>query len=93
MNNVSAARKSPVRKRSIRLDAHKTSVTLEDAFWDAFKEIAAAQGTTVSRLIAALDSKRRERLQSNLSSAVRLFVLEYYRSRCSPDTAQHKPQP
>jgi predicted DNA-binding ribbon-helix-helix protein len=77
---MSAARKSPVRKRSIMLDGHKTSVTLEDAFWDAFKEIATAQGTPASRLIATLDSERRER------------VLEYYRSRCSPDAAQHKPQ-
>jgi predicted DNA-binding ribbon-helix-helix protein len=92
MNNASAARKSPVRKRSIMLDGHKTSVTLEDAFWDAFKEIATTQGTTASHLIATLDNERRERLHANLSSAVRLFVLDYYRSRCRPDTAQHKPQ-
>ena len=94
MNYMSAAaadrprRKSLVVKRSVRLDGHKTSVTLEDAFWDAFKEIAAAQGTSVSRLIAALDSERRERLQFNLSSAVRLFVLEYYRSRCRPERSR-----
>ena len=74
-------RKSLLRKRSITLDTHKSSVTLEDAFWDALKEIAAAQGTTVDRLFPAIDSKRRERQHTNLSSAVRLFVLAYYRRR------------
>ena len=73
--------KSPLRKRSIRLDGHKTSVTLEDAFWDAFKEIAAAQGTTIGRLIATIGNERHERPNTNLSSAIRLFVLDYYRSR------------
>jgi predicted DNA-binding ribbon-helix-helix protein len=85
--------KSLVVKRGIRLDGHKTSMSLEDVFWDAFKEIAAAQRTSVRHLIETIDSERRERLHTNLSSAVRLFVLEYYRSRCRPDTAQHKPQP
>jgi predicted DNA-binding ribbon-helix-helix protein len=51
---------------------------MEDAFWDAFKEIAAAQGTSVVRLIAAIDSKRQH---ANLSSAIRLFVLDYYKQR------------
>ena len=69
---------SLVRKRTIVLDGHKTSVALGDAFWDAFKEIAAAQGTTIGRLIATIDS---ERQHSNLSSAIRLFVLDYYRQQ------------
>jgi predicted DNA-binding ribbon-helix-helix protein len=73
--------KSLLRKRSIALDEHKSSMTLEDAFWDALKEIAAAQGTTVDRLLPPIDSERRERQHTNLSSAVRLFVLEYYRQR------------
>jgi predicted DNA-binding ribbon-helix-helix protein len=51
--------KSLVRKRSIKLDGHKTSVTIEDPFWTAFKEIAAAQRTPVSQLIATIDSERR----------------------------------
>jgi predicted DNA-binding ribbon-helix-helix protein len=58
-----------------------TSVHLENAFWDALKEIAAAQGTPVGRLVATIDS---ERQHANLSSAVRLFVLDYYRSRMQP---------
>jgi predicted DNA-binding ribbon-helix-helix protein len=71
--------KSLVRKRNIDLDGHKTSASVEDAFWDVLKEIADAQGSTVNQLVAAIDSERRERQLPNLSSAIRLFVLDYYR--------------
>jgi predicted DNA-binding ribbon-helix-helix protein len=71
--------KSQVVKRAIRRDGHKTSVSLEDAFWNGLKEIAAAQGTFMAQLIGSIDS---ERQHPNLSSAIRLFVLDYYRSRC-----------
>jgi predicted DNA-binding ribbon-helix-helix protein len=71
-------RRESVLKRSVYLDGHKTSVTLEDAFWGACKEIAAAQGSSVDRLIVAIDS---ERQHTNLSSAIRLFVLDYYRQQ------------
>jgi predicted DNA-binding ribbon-helix-helix protein len=74
-------RKSLLRKRAVKLDDHKTSMTLEDPFWAALKEIAAAQGTTISQLITAIDSERHERHHPNLSSAIRLFVLEYYRQQ------------
>jgi predicted DNA-binding ribbon-helix-helix protein len=57
---------------------------MEGAFWTALKEIAAAQGTTIGRLIATIDHERRERQHINLSSAIRLFVLDYYRSRMQP---------
>ena len=73
--------KSLVTKRSIRLDGHRTSVSLETAFWDELKSIADAQGVRTSQLIAAIDSERRERQHNNLSSVLRLFVLEYYRSK------------
>jgi predicted DNA-binding ribbon-helix-helix protein len=63
------------------IDGHLTSVHLGDAFWDAFKEIAAAQGTMVGRLIATIDHERHERQHTNLSSAIRLFVLDYYRQQ------------
>jgi predicted DNA-binding ribbon-helix-helix protein len=76
--------KSLVRKRTIILDGHKSSVTLEDAFWTALTGIAAAQGITIDRLIATIDSERHERPHTNLSSAIRLFVLDYYRSRMQP---------
>ena len=73
--------KSQVFKRSIRLDGHRTSVSLETAFWDELKGIADAQGVRVGQLIAAIDSERRERQYPNLSSVIRLFVLNYYRQQ------------
>ena len=76
--------KSQVFKRSVNIGAHKTSIALEDAFWDAIKDIATAQGSSVDRLIATINSERHERQHTNLSSAIRQFVLAYYRSRMRP---------
>ena len=76
--------KSLVRRKTIKLDGHRSSVTLEDAFWTALKGIAAAQGITIDRLIATIDTERHERPHTNLSSAIRLFVLDYYRSKVRP---------
>jgi len=70
--------KSPVVKRSIVIAGHKTSVSLEDAFWRGLKEIASARNMTLSDLVASIDGGRR---QGNLSSAIRLFVLDHYRSQ------------
>ena len=70
--------KSPVVKRSIVLAGHKTSVSLEDAFWAGLKEIAGKRVMTLSDLVGTIDSQRQ---QGNLSSALRLFVLEFYRSQ------------
>jgi predicted DNA-binding ribbon-helix-helix protein len=70
--------KSPVVKRSIVIAGHKTSVSLEDAFWQGLKQIAAERDMTMSDMVAAIDTDRQ---QGNLSSAIRLFVLDYYRSR------------
>jgi len=72
--------KSPVVKRSIVIAGHKTSVSLEDAFWKGLKEIASARNMTLSDLVASIDGGRR---QGNLSSAIRLFVLDHYRSRAA----------
>jgi predicted DNA-binding ribbon-helix-helix protein len=68
--------KSPVVKRSIVIAGHKTSVSLEDAFWKGLKEIANGRELTLSDLVASIDSDRRH---GNLSSAIRLFVLDHYR--------------
>jgi predicted DNA-binding ribbon-helix-helix protein len=70
--------KSPVIKRSIVIAGHKTSVSLEDAFWKGLKDIASNRDMTLSELVAAIDSDRRH---GNLSSAIRLFVLDCYRSQ------------
>jgi predicted DNA-binding ribbon-helix-helix protein len=69
--------KSLLVKRSVVISGRKTGVTVEDAFWEGLKEIAEARDLTVFELIAQIDSKRRH---SNLSSAIRLFVLDHYRS-------------
>jgi len=68
--------KSQVVKRSVVVGGHKTSVSLEDAFWNGLREIANRRDITLSDLVAAIDSQRDH---SNLSSAIRLFVLEFYR--------------
>jgi predicted DNA-binding ribbon-helix-helix protein len=70
--------KSPVVKRSIVIAGHKTSVSLEDAFWKALKEIAGARELTLSDLVASIDNGRHH---GNLSSAIRLFVLDHYRTQ------------
>jgi predicted DNA-binding ribbon-helix-helix protein len=72
--------KSPVVKRSIVIAGHKTSVSLEDAFWQGLKEIAQSRRMTLSDLVSTIDSDRRH---GNLSSAIRLFVLDHYRANAS----------
>jgi predicted DNA-binding ribbon-helix-helix protein len=79
---------STVLKRSVVINHHKTSVSLEDAFWKAIKSIAAARNLTLSELVAEVDSERR---QGNLSSALRLYVLEHYRSRAQGGTGDRSP--
>jgi predicted DNA-binding ribbon-helix-helix protein len=64
--------KSRVSKRSIVIVGHKTSVSLEDEFWNSLKEIAGERGMTLMELAAAIDGDRQH---ANLSSAIRLFVL------------------
>ena len=75
--------KSPVIKRSIIIDGHKTSVSLEDAFWSGLKEIAQAQGATVSQTVTEIDKMRQG---ANLSSAIRLFVLDQVRNGTNGST-------
>src|SRR5262245_21135980 len=74
----------PPVKRSIMIAGHKTSVSLEDAFWKGVKEIAATRNMTMSDLIATIN---RDRRHDNLSSAIRLFVLDFYTGRRRTPTA------
>jgi predicted DNA-binding ribbon-helix-helix protein len=69
--------KSPVIKRSIVIAGHKTSVSLEDAFWRGLKDIADDRDITLSDLVSSIDTDRQH---GNLSSAIRLFVLDHYRN-------------
>ena len=72
--------KSFIVKRSVVVGGQRTSVSLEDPFWSSIREIAHAEGTTVSKLIANIDNTRE---QNNLSSAIRVFVLNYVLNRGS----------
>ena len=74
---MGALMKSSILKRSIIIDGHKTSVSLEDAFWSDLRDIAYNQQTTLSKLVTQIDGTRQ---QGNLSSAIRLFVLEHIRT-------------
>ena len=71
---------SSVAKRSIILAGHKTSVGLEDAFWRGLKDIASSRRMTMSDLVSSIDLDRQ---QGNLSSALRLFVLNYCQARAA----------
>jgi predicted DNA-binding ribbon-helix-helix protein len=70
--------KSQVVKRSIKIDGHKTSVSLEDPFWKQLKEIAHKEEKPVAEIVAKID---KDRQCGNLSSAIRLFVLGYARDQ------------
>jgi predicted DNA-binding ribbon-helix-helix protein len=77
--------KSPVVKRSIVIAGHKTSVSLEDAFWTSLKEIAGHRNMTLSDMVASIDTGRHA---GNLSSAIRLFVLDHYRAQLNGGAAR-----
>ena len=77
--------KSQVVKRSVAIGGRKTSVSLEDAFWKGLKEIARERRMSSSELISEINSQRQV---GNLSSAIRLFVLGYYRDH-GPEPGKH----
>jgi predicted DNA-binding ribbon-helix-helix protein len=66
-------------KRSLTLRGHRTSVTLEDAFWTAFRDIAEARGLALNALAAEIDEARD--LDTGLATAIRLYVLAWFRER------------
>ena len=66
-----------LRKRSVLIAGHSTSVSLEEPFWDALKDIAASRGCSLNALVESVDGTR----DGNLSSALRVFVLEVVRDQ------------
>jgi predicted DNA-binding ribbon-helix-helix protein len=78
MRSSRAVMKSLILKRSIMIDGQKTSVSLEDEFWQALKQIAAGLDMKMAELVHQISQQRE---YGNLSSALRLFVLEHYLSR------------
>lgn len=72
-------------KRSIMIAGHRTSVSLEQPFWDALREIAEARESSVAGLVAEIDAQRGE---GNLSSSIRLFVLAHFRTSTSAEAGK-----
>ena len=70
--------KSPIIKHSVVVDGHKTSVSLEDQFWDSLRELADEANVPLGKLVEQIDEGRKH---ANLSSAIRLFVLEHFQSQ------------
>ena len=66
-------------KHSVTLKGHRTSVSLEDAFWSEFRAIAAEKGTPINALVAEIDAERG--LEMGLASAIRLYVLQSLKDR------------
>jgi predicted DNA-binding ribbon-helix-helix protein len=77
-HDIGGVMNSLIMKRSVVLAGHKTSISLEDAFWESLKKIASDRGLRMSTLLAMIDSDRN---YNNLSSNIRLFVLNYYRDQ------------
>jgi predicted DNA-binding ribbon-helix-helix protein len=76
--------KSVIIKRSIVLNGHKTSVSLENEFWEGLRQIADGQQLKISALVQRIDNERTNR---NLSSAIRIFVFSHFRERLSTGRA------
>ena len=67
-------------KRSFTIKGHRTSISVEAAFWEALRQAAAAEQVTLAALVAAIDAERGE---AGLSSAVRVWVLDYFRKQAA----------
>jgi predicted DNA-binding ribbon-helix-helix protein len=76
-----------IRKRSVKIAGHSTSLSLEGVFWDALKEVAAARGLSINALIEEIDRGR----GANLSSAVRVYLLNRYRGTGGAGTSPPDP--
>lgn len=82
-------------KRSFTIDGHRTSISLEEPFWDALKDVARELGQPVAQLVQAIDKSRAvDEDDGGLSSAVRVWLLYHYRGRVlGPDTPERAPSP
>ncbi len=76
-----------IRKRSVKIAGHSTSLSLEGVFWDALKEVAAARGLSINALIEEIDRGR----GANLSSAVRVYLLDHYRATAGSGSTPRDP--
>lgn len=81
--------KSRIVKRSIVIAGHKTSISLEDDFWQALKQIAARRNMRLSELVTSIDA---DRVSANLSSAIRIFVLGFFRMELDAMRSRRSPR-
>jgi predicted DNA-binding ribbon-helix-helix protein len=81
-----ALHKSAIVRRYVAINGRNSSVCLESPFWDALEEIADIRGTTRAKIVSIIESEGRP---SNLSSAIRVFVLEHYRSKIDSMATKH----
>ena len=81
-NNGEGRSRRPV-KRSVRIAGHSTSVSLEDEFWQALRDIARERGQSLSALLTEVDRGRQGR---SLASACRIYVLQYFQKRAAEET-------
>lgn len=77
-----------IRKHSVKLSGHSTSLSLEGVYWDALRELAEEMGLSINRLIERIDHER----SGNLSSAVRVFLLLHYRDLAQRAGQDHVPE-
>ena len=70
-----------LRRRSVTIAGHRTSVSLEDPFWDQLKKVSAERNVSIAQVVAEVDKAR----QTNLSSALRVFVLQELLKRQTSD--------
>jgi len=82
--------KSKIIHHTIMIDSRKTSISIEDAFWDSLKEIANQRGEPLIQLISNINAERKT---ANLSSAVRLFVVGFYRDQLNSSGTLVDPRP
>lgn len=71
-------------KRSITIKGHSTSISLEATFWDALNEIAKKRDISIASLVAEIDTNRSSEIKTGLSSAIRIFVLNYFKLKFLP---------
>jgi predicted DNA-binding ribbon-helix-helix protein len=77
-----------MRKRSVTIDGHRTSISLEDAFWAELSEVAQARSLSLNALVAEIDRARGTPQGGNLSSALRLYVLEELKKRTATNISR-----
>jgi predicted DNA-binding ribbon-helix-helix protein len=82
--------RSSVVKRSVKIDGRTTSVSLEEAFWSALKDIARGRGMSLAELVSSINAKRDH---PNLSSGIRLFVLDHFHIQVNEGAAARNASP